>query len=821
MTNNVDDTSKFKRFVKSLGRLRKSFRLKLSMGFVLMPLVISIAMILVVFWFFNDRIINENANRARMVATILADSIDGDSVDRYLDTLEKDDEFERIKHLIGIMARKPGVMYISVARFTGGGAYYLFDSDENEETVWDLGYFHDWSEDTDYISSETLTMLINEEWPEQKITHSRWGWLLTVYQPIYRSDGSITAFAGVDISMENVMQERQTVVTTMILFVLLFLAVTILINIFVLQRWVLNPVSGLAKNVADYQEFMVQSGALPELKEERIQFAGNEIEVLEKALNLMQAHISKGLDEKTQELAFQTTTLSVLIDSIPDHIFVKDLNLNYLICNKSLADYHDRAKEYIIGKNDVDGLGAPPDIVEQFNKTDLVVMESRNTVITEELVMSADGKRALFETIKAPLYIDGKTIGVLGISRDITERMALATAELESKAKSEFLSNMSHEMRTPLNAIIGMSTIGNKTDDTEKKTDAFNKIGDASSHLLGIVNDILDMAKIEANNLELVPAEFNFKHMIEKVLSVVKYRADEKKQTLTVKIDEKIPDQVIGDEQRLSQVLINILSNAVKFTQESGNVRLVISITGKTDSTYKLKIEVSDDGIGISPEQQENLFGIFEQADSKTNREYGGMGLGLAIVKRIIELMGGSIQVESELGKGAKFIVTAMLEDAHVFSSTLEDHVEPGNDSDTASSSGIFTGKHMLVAEDVEINREILLALLGDSGFTIDCVENGKEALIIVSDNPERYDIILMDLQMPQMDGLEATRRIRTFYEEHGASVQRDKKLVIVAMTANVFQDDIDACMEAGMDAHMGKPVDIVKLTDKLKELLL
>jgi PAS domain S-box-containing protein len=338
-------------------------------------------------------------------------------------------------------------MYISVARFTGIGAYYLFDSDENEETTWDLGYFYDWTEDTGYISRETLTMLTNGEWPEQDITHSRWGWLLTVYQPIYRSDGSITAFVGVDISMENIMQERQTIVTTMILFVLLFLAVTILINIFVLQRWVLNPVSGLAKNVTDYQAFMVQSGALPEQKEEQIQFSGNEIEVLQNALSLMQAHISKGLDEKAQELAFQTTTLSVLIDSIPDHIFVKDLNFNYLICNKSLADYHNRTKEDIIGKNDVDGLGAPPDIVEQFNKTDLVVIEDRTTVAIEEVVMSADGNKAIFETIKTPLYIDGKTIGVLGVSRDITERRKLEAAEITSKAKSEFLSNMSHEMK--------------------------------------------------------------------------------------------------------------------------------------------------------------------------------------------------------------------------------------------------------------------------------------------------------------------------------------------------------------------------------------
>jgi CheY-like chemotaxis protein len=329
------------------------------------------------------------------------------------------------------------------------------------------------------------------------------------------------------------------------------------------------------------------------------------------------------------------------------------------------------------------------------------------------------------------------------------------------------------------------------------------------------------MAKIEANKLELMPVEFNFDHMVEKVLSVIRFRAEEKKQTLAIRIDDNIPDQVIGDDQRLSQVLINILGNAVKFTQEGGEIHLDISLAGKTGGTYELRVEVSDDGIGISPEQQENLFGIFEQADSKTNREFGGTGLGLAIVKRIVELMRGSIQVESELGKGAKFIVTVMLKDVNTHGSPTDNYAEPGDKNNNKSSEGIFASKNMLIAEDVEINREILLALLGDSGFNIDCVENGKEAVIIVSDNPYKYDIILMDLQMPLMDGLEATRRIRTFYEEHGEALHRERKLRIVAMTANVFQDDIDACMEAGMDAHMGKPVDIVKLLDKLKELLL
>ena len=368
-------------------------------------------------------------------------------------------------------------------------------------------------------------------------------------------------------------------------------------------------------------------------------------------------------------------------------------------------------------------------------------------------------------------------------------------------------------MRTPLNAIIGMTAIGKKTEDIEGKTHALNKIGDASSHLLGMVNDILDMAKIEANKLELLPSEFHFEHMIDKVMTMIHFRADEKQQTLSVNIDPKIPHTVIGDDQRLSQVLINILWNAVKFTQVGGNIHMDITMIKKRISSCQLKIDITDDGIGISNEQQEKLFEVFEQADNKTGRAYGGTGLGLAIAKRIIEMMDGKIWVESELGKGAKFIFT-------VYVGIVSGDNLPGNQSDndmdiqSEIKSGIFEGKHLLVAEDVEINREILLALLGDTGMTIDCAENGKEAVEMVAADVEKYDAVLMDLQMPHMNGLEATRQIRNL-------PSRKKGLLpIIAMTANVFKEDIDACFAAGMNDHLGKPLDINKLMEKLNKYL-
>jgi len=445
-----------------------------------------------------------------------------------------------------------------------------------------------------------------------------------------------------------------------------------------------------------------------------------------------------------------------------------------------------------------------------------------------------------FDARVSGVYID--EFGIIKDSVNITaaelkahiDEIELTTekAQAASKAKSDFLANMSHEMRTPLNAIIGMTLIGKKTAKEEERIHALNKIGDASSHLLDVVNDILDMAKIEADKLELMPVEYHFRHMIEGVLSVILFRADEKQQKLTASIDEMIPEILFGDNQRFAQVMANLLSNAVKFTPSGGEITLNVSMTGcllttdnentegnlskpENEKQYDLYIEVSDNGIGISDEHKERLFDAFEQADSGTSREYGGTGLGLSITKRIVEMMGGRIWVESELEKGSKFICTVpMLIPLKKEKYSVDNLGADDYDQTDKKESGVFTGKHMLLAEDVEINREILIALLEDSGLIIDCAESGKEALDMYAENPEKYDIVFMDIQMPIMDGLEATRRIRSLPE------RRRGRLPIVAMTANVFKEDVEKCLDAGMDYHIGKPLNIDKVIEILHTYL-
>ncbi|MCL2759028.1 MAG: ATP-binding protein [Treponema sp.] len=442
----------------------------------------------------------------------------------------------------------------------------------------------------------------------------------------------------------------------------------------------------------------------------------------------------------------------------------------------------------------------------------------------------------------APLYVEGRLWGMLTVQQCLKSRQwtdneksfiamtastianaimldiydsklneAFEKVTAASKAKSEFLSNMSHEMRTPMNAIINMTVIAKRTEDIERKNYALDKIGDASTHLLGVINDILDMSKIEAKKFELAPVEFNFEKMLARVLNVVNFRIEEKCQTLILNVDKEIPKMLIGDEQRLSQVITNLLGNAVKFTPENGSVKVDTHFLEEKNGVCTLQISVIDSGIGINKEHLKRLFQSFHQAESSTARKYGGTGLGLSISKSIVEMMGGEIWVDSEPGKGSTFAFTIQVQRG---TENAENQLEKNTDKEGDDD---FTGHRILLVEDVDINREIVLTLLEPTHLEIDCAENGLQAVEMYIEEPDRYEMILMDIQMPGMDGFEATVQIRAFEEKIMMETKMRKRIPIIAMTANVFREDIENCINAGMDDHIGKPLDIEVVMEKLR----
>ena len=376
-------------------------------------------------------------------------------------------------------------------------------------------------------------------------------------------------------------------------------------------------------------------------------------------------------------------------------------------------------------------------------------------------------------------------------------------AEDASRAKSAFLANMSHEIRTPINAITGMAYIARNTDDLSRIHDCLDKVDAASHQLLGLINDILDISKIEADKMELASEPFDLEAAVRNIQSIMAIRANEKNQTLEIELPDNLPC-VVGDDMRLSQILLNLLSNAVKFTPDGGKISLSLRLLSTDDGTHTLEAKVHDNGIGISEEQIGRLFTAFEQADRSTSKRYGGTGLGLVISKRLAEMMDGDITIESEVGAGSCFTVVFRLQDGGADTLTQPDE----------KCSYDFSGVAALLAEDIEINREIAIAMLESHGVQIDSAENGREAVDMFLKAPDRYDIIFMDIQMPVMDGYDATTAIRS------SEAPTAKTVPILAMTANAYHEDIERALATGMNGHIAKPIEIDRLLEKMAALL-
>lgn len=430
--------------------------------------------------------------------------------------------------------------------------------------------------------------------------------------------------------------------------------------------------------------------------------------------------------------------------------------------------------------------------------------------------ITARGRRIIVQ-IRGEQDVSAKGRRLIGTIQDITARKAaeealseantrlldaMQKAEAASEAKSQFLANMSHEIRTPLNAIIGMSGLLESASTHEERREYVETIRTSGDTLVSLVNDILDFSKIEAGQLKLEKIPLNLRDCIDSAIHIISVVAAEKSLVLTSEFADGTPQGILGDPTRIRQILVNLLSNAVKFT-DSGTITVSVNLSRRRAD--RLVISVRDTGIGINPEQQEKLFHVFSQVDASTTRRYGGTGLGLAISKRLVGLMGGTIWVDSEQGRGSTFSFEIPFAKAEV-PADLQ-----GNTSELQGGE-VLAAHHplkILVAEDNPVNQRLAVLILRRLGYEPEVVSNGREAVEAVDSKP--YDVVFLDLQMPEMDGLTAAREI---CNRHGAS-----RPALVALTANALDADRETCLKAGMDAHLGKPIRVEQLAVELRRV--
>ena len=817
----------------------KSLSVRLPLLFTASALIIMLVAIPLVYLRFHDRMIDEYTRMGEGVTQLMVNAFDGDKADEFMEkNFDLPEYVDTVEYLYTLRDNYPDILYMYIYRFEKDGGHVIIDLDadwwENGEG-YDPGYVY---EPDEPFASHLEEVMTGEQIAGYSELTKEDGYLFTYSRPIFRSDGTYACTACVDFSMDQLASMDRDFTLKLALTLLGIGAIVLILDVYLVRRRITKPINELS-NCANQFAYETEDDRKKNIKllDELNIHTGDEIEDVYHVLQSVTRENYKATSNLLQaqmEIRDRDGMITAMASDYRS-IYYADLDKDECLCVRTntrlYADkmwegrffsYKEGFEEYANHcVSDVDREGflrfVDPDTIRA-GLANEVMISYRYLAVVEGVeqyeMLRIAGVRRIEDRDDNTVHAVG--LGFSDIDRETRESMernralveALERAEDANQAKTAFLSSMSHEIRTPMNAIIGLDNIALRDPNLSQRTrDELEKIGSSARHLLALINDILDMSRIESGRMELKSEEFSFKEFLDQICIIVGGQCEDKGLTFVFNRKEPLDEYFIGDVLRLKQIIINILGNAVKFTDTPGTVTFAVEQTDGADDGRMLRFTMKDTGIGMDESFIPKLFDPFAQEDATSTNRYGGSGLGMAITKNMVDLMGGTIVVESKKGCGTTFVVAIPLKRAH--------HVETIETSRALDTDMSVAGLHMLIAEDMEMNAEVLADLLELEDMTSEWAKNGQLAVQMFEESePGQFDAILMDMRMPVLDGLGATRKIRALGRPDAATIP------IIALTANAFEEDVKRCLNAGMNAHLSKPVDIDLLKAKLLELL-